>query len=47
MMYAGDARVVYVTFKGAGHMVPQTKRAEAYNLFKKTLDGQLGFKNKP
>jgi len=43
MVYSG---VVYVTFKGAGHMVPQTKRAEAYNLFKQVLDGHPGFKQK-
>jgi len=40
MVYSG---VVYVTFKGAGHMVPQNKRAEAYNLFKAVLDGHPGF----
>jgi hypothetical protein len=43
MVYSG---VIYVTFKGAGHMVPQNKRAEALNLFTAVLDGHPGFTQK-
>jgi len=39
MIYSG---IVYTNFKGAGHMVPQDKRAEAYKMFKDALDGHSG-----
>jgi hypothetical protein len=30
-----------MTVKGASHMVPQSKRAEAFNLYKQILDGHV------
>jgi len=30
-----------MTVKGASHTVPQTKRAEAFNLFKQIIEGHL------
>lgn len=35
-IYSG---VIFVTFKGASHQVPQTKRAESYNLIESVLAG--------
>lgn len=37
-LYSG---ILFVTVKGASHMVPQSKRAEAFNLFKQVLDGHM------
>lgn len=30
-----------MTVKGASHMVPQSKRAEAFNLFKQVVEGHI------
>jgi hypothetical protein len=34
----------FITFKGASHQVPQTKRAEAYDMFFNVLAGHGGDK---
>jgi hypothetical protein len=40
-VYSG---VVFSIIKGASHQVPQSKRAEAYDLFKQTLEAHGQFK---
>ena len=36
----GTGRLTYATVKGAGHMVPQNKPAEALELFRRFLGGE-------
>ena len=31
--------MIFATFKGASHQVPQAKRAEAFNLFNNIISG--------
>ena len=33
--------IVFVSVKGAGHMVPQDKRAQAYKMFTSFIKGEL------
>ena len=33
--------IVFITVKGAGHMVPQDKRASAFKIFDSFMNGKL------